>query len=274
MCGRSPCRRALLGLSGLLLGARAEDLTGDAAALVQTGLRSHSGAEQEGLLQGRARMLKEMGRGGEAAAFDCQKYPAFCGAPFNCQLPHKPELPRAKNEHANLETWCTQAQYYPYMKACVVDKDLKKAAQVQYQWSLDNRGPQGGVDELDGSYCFMEGHCSNEAVTENTTMEEAEKMCDFRYGHKGWAHWDLSQEPRAIASSLLFGKFLASNTTGFHDRKLTRFFLKAACAMGNYHCDVMYCKETYCKKDYYIKKYQHLMPKTPGHLLKQRFGPL
>jgi len=271
----NPCRRALLGLSGLsglLLRASAELVSGDAAALVQTAVRSHGGAEQGGLLQSRVQMLAELGKGAEQAAFDCAKYPAWCGEPFNCQVPRKPEIPHAKDGHADLGTWCQAPGYYPYAKACLVDKDLKTAAQVQYQWSVDNRGTQGGVDEMDASYCFIEGHCSNEAVTENTTLEEAEKMCDFRYGHNGWAHWNVWQEPRGIASGL-FIPGMMSNTTGFHDRKITRIFLKLACAMGNYHCDVMYCKETYCKKDYYVNKYKHLMPKTPGHLLKQRFGP-
>ena len=60
--------------------------------------------------------------------------------------------------------------------------------------------------------------------------------------------------------------------TGFKDQHLTQNFLKAACAMGNYHCDVMYCKETYCKKEYYVERYKHLLPARPGHLLTQ-IGP-
>ena len=31
-------------------------------------------------------------------------------------------------------------------------------------------------------------------------------------------------------------------------------YAMTACAMGNFHCDVVFCRETYCKKE----QYQHI----------------
>jgi len=44
---------------------------------------------------------------------------------------------------------------------------------------------------------------------------------------------------------------------GFLNKNQTTPYSISACALGNFHCDVMYCKETYCKQEYYIKKYSH-----------------
>merc|ERR1719464_1789756 len=207
--------------------------------------------------------------------FDCEKYPDFCKPPFNCQYVEMGNNIMfdvvAKNNHLNFQTFCYAPQYYDYMTTCIQKKDLVAAAQIQFDRST--REENKGVDELDGSYCFIEGHCSNEAVTENTTVEEAEEMCDARYGHADWAKFSMTKSPRA-AMSLALGPLTHSRKNGFKDRKITRMFLKLACAMGNYHCDVMYCKETYCKKEYYVEKYKHLLPETPGHKLRQRYGPV
>mmetsp|Transcript_74834 Transcript_74834/g.198819 ORF Transcript_74834/g.198819 Transcript_74834/m.198819 type:complete len:223 (-) Transcript_74834:160-828(-) len=210
--------------------------------------------------------------------FDCDRYPAFCQAPFNCSstFPGSAKMkimrhPATRDGHANLNTWCDSPDYYPYMKECIVNRDLLKAAQLQYNWSVSQ---SSSVDEMDGSYCFMEGHCTNTNVTANTTLEEAEQMCDTRYGHKGWAHWSpVIDEPQAAAS--LAGNFAAMSTkhTGFTDKKLTSVFVKMACAMGNFHCDVIYCQQTYCKKDHYIKKYSHLAPKVAGSSTGVGFHP-
>merc|ERR1719203_2424081 len=156
------------------------------------------------------------------------------------------------------------------MTTCIQKKNLKKAGWILYEWSTQPRR-LGVFDELDASYCFIEGHCTNTAVRDNTTAKEAEKMCNARFGHAGWAQWNLIPETPALIGA---GLAMMNPKTGFHDKKITRFFLKLACVMGNYHCDVMYCKETYCKKEHYIKKFKHLEPKTPGHLLRQHTAPL
>eukprot|EP00415_Alexandrium_ostenfeldii_P004556 UN4556 len=154
------------------------------------------------------------------------------------------------------------------MHACIVEKDLVKAGHIQYQWSVDQKS---GIDELDGSYCFIEGHCTNEAVTNQTTVEEATQMCDERYGREGWSTvGSIKSMPMMMEAMHTVPLADTQGADGFHDARGTKLFLKLACAMGNYHCDVMYCKETYCKNPYYVKKYSHLLPKAPGHLLQSR----
>lgn len=202
---------------------------------------------------------------------DCEKYPGLCKPPFNCDQPitlmdlMTTSFHMADNGHANLRSWCMAGQYAGYMNECIANRDLRKAAQVQFEWA---KLQHNGVDETDASYCFMEGHCTNKAVHVNTTVEEAELMCNRRLGNRGWTSFSLSQV-MPIALKFSFGG--ADATNGFHDRELSKFYLRAACAMGNYHCDVFYCRETYCKKNYYIKKYSHLLPKTPGHLIKETY---
>jgi len=204
------------------------------------------------------------------AGFDCEKYPKMCEAPFNCQTYNPVDTMRALAQgfaptgEPNVQLWCSAPFYSNYAHMCLVEKDLVKAGQIQYKWSVDSKT---GVDELDASYCFIEGHCSNEAVTNQTTLKEANQMCNERYG-KDWMNFGFKD----VMSKWERFKMQVSQPTsnGFHDTAVTKIFLKAACAMGNYHCDVAYCKETYCKKDYYIKKYAHLAPKAPGHLIQQK----
>jgi len=203
--------------------------------------------------------------------FDCEKYPFMCQAPFNCQRSTPLEQARTtftmatQDGHANLHLWCASPQYADTLvKNCLVDKDLKRSGWAMFNATL--RGAFGPITkELDGSYCFIEGHCSNEAVTEHTTLEEAEQMCDERYGHDGWAVSFGCKD--LMEAQWMFG---ATTPNGFKHTKVTRAFLKAACAMGNFHCDVMYCKETYCKNPYFVSKYGHLLPNAPGHLIQDR----
>lgn len=153
------------------------------------------------------------------------------------------------------------------VKYCLVEHNMKKSATELYSWIHSKFMGEG-----DGSYCFMEGHCTNEAVTDNTTLPEAEAMCDARFGHKGWTGNFLLTDGSAAMLSTMVGAMTlhpASDPfTGVHDQKITKVFLKLACSMGNYHCDVQYCKHTFCKNPYYIARYKHLQPKTPGHLIR------
>merc|ERR1712183_376742 len=102
---------------------------------------------------------------------------------------------------------------------------------------------------MDASYCFMEGHCANTKVTLSTTLEEATHMCDKRYGRKAWTSVSFTNK---ISSPTM-----VNQSSGFRDYNLTRTYALMACAMGNYHCDVIYCRETYCKNTTYSEKYHH-----------------
>merc|ERR1719330_194032 len=201
--------------------------------------------------------------------------PWMCEEPFSCNRPpdfwestRTGKTMATKDGHANPRAWCSALSYADNLvKDCIVDKDLEKSAHNLYKVTTAGKfGPF--TAEMDGSYCFIEGHCSNTAVTKNTTLEEAEQMCDERYGHDGWAVNFGMEDMVKLAPFVLKGGMTL--TDGFKNMHITKFFLKAACAMGNYHCGVLYCRETYCKDPYYIKKYGYLLPKIPGHLIEQK----
>jgi len=265
---------ALISYHGCAIAAHVADDT----VLVQGSMHVHQQTASAASSASRMELIKKAATGqwpqlpGQPTfKFNCTAMPGFCQPPFNCQQWTPSNLARnfwdggAPGGNPNFGMWCASPQYYDYMDACINHKDLVKAAKVQFLWSVNQHN---SVDELDGSYCFIEGHCSNTAVTNETTLEEASQMCDQRYGRKGWSEfgrWDTIQE-----SSEAMQGMPKDPKNGFKNTKTTTLFLKMACLMGNYHCDVMYCKETYCKDPYYIKRYAHLLPKAPGQLLQSR----
>lgn len=225
-----------------------------------------------GLIYSRMKLLESL-NSKEPPATPCDEHPHMCKAPFNCHTAKWSDtIPLAKNGHANVQSWCApkSARFAPTLvKHCLVEHDLPKSALAVFNQQLIT-----GANELDGSYCFMEGHCTNTEVTDNTTLEEAEKMCDRRYGHAGWtgnyfAIDTIPMEVKAMLDMMAFPHIPGMDkSTGFHEQKITKMFLKLACSMGNYHCDVQYCKHTFCKISHYRKRYQHLLPKVAGHNIK------
>eukprot|EP00931_Biecheleriopsis_adriatica_P093310 TRINITY_DN67056_c0_g1_i1.p1 TRINITY_DN67056_c0_g1~~TRINITY_DN67056_c0_g1_i1.p1 ORF type:complete len:360 (+),score=76.38 TRINITY_DN67056_c0_g1_i1:99-1178(+) len=195
----------------------------------------------------------------DAKAFDCAMYPKMCEAPFNCDKEdifldvRNTLLEGMAAKGPNLQSWCMSPGYQDYVHMCLASKDLVKAGQIQYQQTKEGKfGPH--TFDLDGSYCFIEGHCLNTAVTNSTTLEEANQMCDQRYGRERWAKFGTF----GISDNPIF--HLPTNlSNGFDGQQNTAPYLVAACAMGNYHCDVVYCKETYCKDPYMVQKYSHFL---------------
>jgi len=261
--------------AGALLPGVAGSQADDAFAMIQASASAGQGAAAGALantIAGRALAFHQAAAKPGEFSFDCNAHPKLCQAPFNCQTfsseEYVAQLARglAPEGHGNLRSWCTQPTYEDYIDMCIVKKDLVKAGHIQYEWSLkeaNTSGPLHGVDEMDASYCFMEGHCSNAAVTNETTLEEADRMCDGRFGD-AWHVFGSAEMMTFAPFDALALAALLPRGSGFHDPRITTFFLKAACAMGNYHCDVMYCKETYCKTQHYIEKYGHLLPKSPS----------
>merc|ERR1719382_1114764 len=143
----------------------------------------------------------------------------------------------------------------PLMELCIVKKDLIMAAHVQYD--LLNAGLATGDMQLEqeASYCFVQGHCKNTEVTAQTTVEEAEAICDKKVGHKTWTTWG------SVQTKIKPGN-IPREDKPYSDSKQTSSLLAGSCAMGSYHCEVMMCKETFCKEPQYIEKYGHLEPKT------------
>jgi len=201
--------------------------------------------------------------------FDCGKHPLLCKPPFNCQnwniAEHAKylELGVAADGKANLRMWCAFPSYDKYMDTCLVQKDPVKAAQIQYTWAKEQ---QNGIDDMDASYCFIEGHCTNALVTNETTLEDTYEMCDSRFQRTHWTSFgSLAMTPLILSKMDITPQDWSE---GVKDPVTSRLFVQAACAMGNFHCDVMMCKETYCKDPRYVRKFGHLLPKAPGHLIQ------
>jgi len=193
-------------------------------------------------------------------AFDCKAHPGLCQPPFDCHLVTPEEVQlwlqhgAAQQGLPNYKLWCALPHYEEYASKCAAG-DLAAAGQLQFR--LTSSGHFGAhTKELDGSACFIEGHCANKEVTNKTTVQEAVGMCDKRFGRQDWASWGSTTVPY---HDQLGYSVPADASKGYHSRLQTRPTVLAACAMGNYHCDVMYCRETYCKDEYYVKKYGGLL---------------
>jgi len=205
--------------------------------------------------------------GAAGAAFletkDCASYPAFCAAPFDCHKTNRLELHGwARNGWAsegrpNWKTWCLDSRYAPYAGRCAAG-DLAGAALLQFQRTTAGEYGEHTM-ELDASACFMDGHCANAAVTSSTTVEEAVRMCDERFGRKAWSTFGSESSPPENRMGFALDG-LTDYSNGFASVNQTRPYMLAACAMGNYHCDVMYCRH-YCGDERYVRKYGHLLEK-------------
>jgi len=196
----------------------------------------------------------------------CKLFPKLCQPPFDCHTITNEERDmwnregRAFDGKPNLRSWCFDPQFMPMMSRCAAG-DLSGAGMLQYD--LTRAGLFGPTTmELDGSYCFMEGHCVNEAVTNDTTLEEAAQMCDERFGHEAWTRVGRDSAPPEDVIGFAMDE-IDDRRNGFTSRNQTRPYLMMACAMGNFHCDVMYCRENYCKNPHYVNKYGHML-KTYG----------
>merc|ERR1719220_2184129 len=155
--------------------------------------------------------------------FDCSVHPKLCQAPFNCGTFNLVEATPwslwgiAALGHSNPRTWCTAPLHDNYISTCLAEKDSVKAAHIQYEWSRE-RAP---LDELDASYCFLEGICQDTFVNASTTIEEADKLCDRRYGHSQWTHYGNFESLGGQAMHFLKSK-PASLHKGFTDRTQTQ----------------------------------------------------
>lgn len=195
----------------------------------------------------------------------CKEKPQECGDPLHCEIPVTPQEKAswydhyAVNGHANIRSWCGAKHFTEsIVEWCLVKKDLTTAGHVAFQEQMD----QHALD-ADGSYCFLVGHCDNDKVTNATTLEDAEAMCTERYGD-AWTK--IGQKDMHPLKWVVSGAM--NLKSGFHDRKIAEKYAMLACAMGNFHCDVVYCRENYCNKPFYQEKYAKYRTQDPepGHL--------
>jgi len=204
--------------------------------------------------------------------YDCESYPHMCKAPFHCEswgnqdtLNVKMHGLATEDGHPNLRTWCMPGlEKYAgtVVRECVANRNLKTSATALFSQSFSDWS-----DELDASYCFAEGHCTNRVVSDSTTLGDMESICDYRFTRKGWTMNFLTSMKRLMNMPTAFAS-LANVKTGFHTQRLTRTISKMACAQGIFHCDVQYCKRTYCRDEYYVNKYSHLLPPIAGNLIR------
>eukprot|EP00747_Dinoflagellata_sp_TGD_P162691 gnl/TRDRNA2_/TRDRNA2_180564_c0_seq1.p1 gnl/TRDRNA2_/TRDRNA2_180564_c0~~gnl/TRDRNA2_/TRDRNA2_180564_c0_seq1.p1 ORF type:complete len:297 (+),score=49.43 gnl/TRDRNA2_/TRDRNA2_180564_c0_seq1:84-974(+) len=204
--------------------------------------------------------------------FECTKYPMLCKAPFNCH--RLTFLDKANmmfkmttsSGHPNPQVWCLGPAlkfYHSVVERCLVHHDLQESARVQQAEAIDT---------VDASYCFLEGHCANTDVTELSSIKEAELACDRKYGHQqwtsvsigdfAWAAWHTAWHATEVAIPL------AQHIDRDDDKlagmaaapEVSHAMGRLACAMGNFHCDVHYCKATYCRDPKYFEMFSHMFP--------------
>lgn len=213
-------------------------------------------------------------------AIDCGEYPGVCEAPFNCnQLLNTSDLEKMmwqvadEEGHANMRSWCMaggSTYWSSTVQECLVNKNLKESAKLNFDIQRAR-----GADEEDASFCFLEKHCTNTDVTESTSPAEAESICDQRYG-KWWRHFGLKTAIPGLAKGTNTDvESYKSPALKLGNRGASKLSMRRAmlsCAMGSYHCDVVYCKETYCKDPAYVGKYSKYLKAgqwTPNHLKKR-----
>lgn len=196
-----------------------------------------------------------------ATGVNCTHVPYFCREPFNChKVPTKATIATADG-HADYSGWCDgNADHFARAAVSCAAGDLSGYGRIIHQAQLSIQvGPVSfgkTVEGLDAHYCFAFGHCDNKEVTTQTTLREAEAMCDRRFGHEHWTQIskaNLSLGPDHIKMGW-HGMYF--DETGETD------FAEMACAMGNYHCDVIYCQQEYCSKQEFIDKYTNERPEV------------
>mmetsp|Transcript_137985 Transcript_137985/g.428843 ORF Transcript_137985/g.428843 Transcript_137985/m.428843 type:complete len:177 (-) Transcript_137985:119-649(-) len=161
------------------------------------------------------------------------------------------DMTQTTNGHPNPKAWC-KTPYLKFAIECINEKNPLKAAHTLYGVQSDK------IRNLDAQYCFAAGHCNatsvdasryrafnRSSITVNTTLEEMEAHCDGIYGDV-WKH-------KAILD------FFHANADGVGRRNE---YAHLACAMGNWHCDVTYCREFYCSNETWQNTYGYLA--VPG----------
>uniref|UniRef100_A0A7S1RVD6 Uncharacterized protein n=1 Tax=Alexandrium catenella TaxID=2925 RepID=A0A7S1RVD6_ALECA len=173
----------------------------------------------------------------------CALYPLACQAPFSCDKPpnEKEELKRLRKAialeggHANLHAWCSsvfQADYIEYVDQCLKG-NMEAAVTIIYKTQKQLQ-PDGSLLKADADYCASAGLCDVPEVTVNTTLAQAERICDRRYTHAAWTTLS-TQDLREVSH------IMTPNTAPVWGQ--------LACAMGNFHCDVVYCRTKHCKPE-------------------------
>jgi len=197
---------------------------------------------------------------------NCSRHPMFCHPEVNCADAPITTDERAawdmklatEDGHANLRSWCmVYPKYTTPLQKCVLERDPKGYSQEAFAAQK-----KANLVMADAVYCFVAGHCNNTAVTASTTMLEAEAICDAKYGHDRWTNVGfrefvgvLNRAQRTMAAQT---QNLLEHRSSWADlvhlaRHESDISAMTACAMGNYHCDVVYCQDHYCHDESYAR---------------------
>mmetsp|Transcript_4627 Transcript_4627/g.13149 ORF Transcript_4627/g.13149 Transcript_4627/m.13149 type:complete len:278 (+) Transcript_4627:3-836(+) len=178
-----------------------------------------------------------------AAGVDCSRHPEYCTEKLDCQHQSNDNLMSAVTRriatadgHANLKSWCLNyPAYTSIVDYCIGRGDLRAAAGKTFENALATHS-----DEADASYCYLAGLWNDTDVTDATDVSEMESICDRRFGER-WKQVGLDE---VLNAGII-------DDDGFTTRHGAEMFAMMACAGGNYHCDVVYCKRNYCGKQLY-----------------------
>jgi len=238
---------ALVHLAACLLADHATQALQDALAAVQ--LSTEVGTSLLGEALRRSRFGRRPLDGPAAPHFNCSAEPVLCEPPFNC---HKQKLVTASlalaDGRPNYSTWCESPDMLAALKCQRCDlegygRELHKA-----QLSIPVIGRATKV--VGYHYCFAFGHCDNVEVTLRTRVREAEAMYDQKFGQL-WRRL-AREEPGVVVQGLVPGRY----SRDFN--KSEACFAELACAMGNYHCDMKYCRQEFCHSPEFVTKYDRV----------------
>lgn len=221
------------------------------------------------ILQHRYQLLSNPTWEGEGSQVDCHKYPMFCDKKLNCaEDPLTPAEKSAMDSQialrgkANIRSWCrAYPMYSTSVQRCIVEENPRGYAQEMFQAQKNLK-----LTSADAMYCFMAGHCNNTEVTEATTQTEASAICDKLYGQRwtkiGWNDF-MGVLARALELSTTHHVPKEWNVTGWnslvklahHEAEISAM---TACAMGNFQCDLAYCKMNYCNSPKFRSRFGNL----------------
>jgi len=247
--GREPMVAAATALSGV----QAAPAAAEQQPVVVTSSSSSIGSTA-------ASLASALGQVQKAPALNCTEKPMFCNPMINC---HADPLNAASTEvlekrlasedgHINYRGWCmVYPQYATSLQRCVIERDPAAYAR-------DTIKEQEGLNLLyaDAVYCYASGHCKRSAPKLNTTPSEMEGLCNASYGHERWANIGYSELRGVFNMAYDMTKKYFENKTSWEDirqvaTKQADAAAMAACAMGNFHCDAIYCHTHFCGNDKY-----------------------
>lgn len=222
----------------------------------------------------RRRPDKDEEEKGPHAKVDCSEQPYACSAPFFChRVPSEKDAERRQvatsDGHADWSAWC-DSPYLLAARECAAGNMTGYGSlmrQIQHKFSMGGNG----LESLDAHYCFSFGHCDDDEVTELTTLQRAEAICDRRFGHAEWTTLEFDATMSHLAFAPEGDMHLSSDGSMYLGPKAEFAFAKMSCAMGSFHCDVSYCKQQYCLQPEFIEKYGSLRPsKDASRQVKRR----